>query len=177
MLIITPQVTTQWLCRHEFESPKSIFFLFQIFRSTLLTPSRLKPATLRAWGVGTGFWLSRSNTYVRNRVNLHVFGRELSTDLWFLLLSQLWLTSERVWKVESRQGQTSGTAPRLANFRGTKGTTYNVSLFISENEQFGSLANFQFTINFHWCLFASLTVMLVAEQLNVKVRCLWKLIT
>ncbi len=25
------------------------------FQSTLLTPGRLKPATLRTWGVGTGF--------------------------------------------------------------------------------------------------------------------------
>ncbi len=45
---------------------------------------------------------------------------------------------------------------------------YLIKINISENEQFGSLAIFQFTINFHRCLFASLTVMLVAEQLDVK---------
>ncbi len=40
------------LCRHELNPPRAFFFLK--FQSTLLTPSQLKPATFRAWGVGTG---------------------------------------------------------------------------------------------------------------------------
>ncbi len=47
---------------------------------------------------------------------------------------------------------------------------YLIKINISENEQFGSLANFQFTIS--PMLVCELTVMLVAEQLNVKVRCM-----
>ncbi len=42
---------TQELCRHEFESPNSVLVSVSDFQSTLLTPCRLKPATLRAWGV------------------------------------------------------------------------------------------------------------------------------
>ncbi len=39
---------TQWLCRHECESPKSVYcllcFCFRFLKSNLLTPCRLKPA-------------------------------------------------------------------------------------------------------------------------------------